>query len=433
MIASDQRNGRFRPETLSGRDAEQIDRDRILYCPHFARLADVTQVRTMDGDYLVHNRLTHSLKVGQLARRMTEKLLKDETDQGKLAKEWKLNPEVAEAAGLAHDLGHPPFGHIAEEELNELVGMTTGEGYEGNAQSFRIVTRLGVSDVSPVRLAGSSLQEQRSPGAQGLNLTKATLNAILKYPWRYGENAEKKNKWGAYHTETAYFDWTRENLPAQQRSPEAEIMDWADDITYAIHDLIDFFCAGLIPLHLLARGAAEREWANFFSRARARKEKFSDSAYEKALDGARSTFPEEAYDGSQVHTQRLWQIITILIKPLVDALKLTDPTQNGGRYTSVEKDKSDLVAILQELTWAYVIQRPDLAMIQYAQRKMIRRLFKIHLKNAQNNNWSMFPAGFAEYVGTRPGTPHARHVADHISGLSERQIERIHGKLIGGT
>ena len=86
MIASDQRNDRFRPEILSGRDQEQIDRDRILYCPHFARLADVTQVRTMDGDYLVHNRLTHSLKVGQLARRMTEKLLKDETDQGKLAK-----------------------------------------------------------------------------------------------------------------------------------------------------------------------------------------------------------------------------------------------------------------------------------------------------------------------------------------------------------
>jgi dGTPase len=387
----------------------------------------------MDGDYLVHNRLTHSLKVGQLARRITEKLLKDDQDQGALAKAWQLHPEVAEAAGLAHDLGHPPFGHIAEEELNELVLGTTGEGYEGNAQSFRIVTRLGVSDVSPVDLPDSNSGESRSfQPAQGLNLTKATLNAILKYPWQYRGNAKKENKWGAYNTETEYFSWTRENLPALQRSPEAEIMDWADDITYAIHDLIDFFCAGLIPLHLLARGDAEREWSNFFSRARARKEKFNDPAYQDALDGVRNAFPEEAYDGSHVHTQRLWQIITILIAPLVDALKLTDPTKNEGRYTSVEKDLSNRVEILQELTWACVIQRPDLAMIQHAQRKMIRRLFKIHLKNAHSDNWSMFPAGFAEYVNTQSETPHARHVADYISGLSERQVGRIYRKLVGG-
>src|SRR6516165_8585910 len=105
MIALDQRSHRFRAENLSGRDQEQIDRDRVLYCPHFARLADVTQVRTLDGDHVVHNRLTHSLKVGQLARRMTEMLLRREGDQGHLAKDWKLSPEVAEAAGLAHDLG----------------------------------------------------------------------------------------------------------------------------------------------------------------------------------------------------------------------------------------------------------------------------------------------------------------------------------------
>jgi dGTPase len=218
MIAPDQRNIRFREESPSlVRTEAQLDRDRILYCPHFSRLADVTQVRTLESDQLVHNRLTHSLKVAQIARRITEKLLEDQrSDQRELANEWQLNPDVSEAAGLAHDLGHPPFGHIAEDELNLLVSNSDPlvEGYEGNAQSFRIVTRLGVSDTWPV-------QDPESTNALGLNLTKATLNAILKYPWLHLENDKKKNKWGAYASEKEIFERTRENLARLCRTPEA--------------------------------------------------------------------------------------------------------------------------------------------------------------------------------------------------------------------
>lgn len=431
MLPADQRDRRFKLEERSGRKPDQIDRDRLLYCPHFARLADVTQVRTIEGDYLVHNRLTHSLKVGQLARRMTEKLLDDEADQGRLANGWNLSPEVAEAAGLAHDLGHPPFGHIAETELNELLQDVIGEGYEGNAQSFRIVARLGISDVPPVKTAQEGLLLTGKAAARGLNLTRATLNAVLKYPWLEGQNPAKPEKWGAYRAEQRLFEWIREDLPHLRRSPEAEIMDWADDITYAIHDMVDFFCAGLIPLHLLSRGPDGREWENFLSRAKARKPELAGSEYVSELDRVRTSFPEVAYDGSLEHTRKLWLMITILIAPLVEALELTEPDTNRGRFARVDPKATNLVKILQELTWAYVIQSPDLALIQHGQRKMIATLFEIHYENAMKRGWCMFPAGSSKNSEEEPGTMYARLVADYISGLTERQVDRIYRKITG--
>src|SRR5215469_4649135 len=121
---------------------------------------------------------------------------------------------VVEAACLAHDLGHPPFGHVAEEKLDELAGEEVG-GFEGNAQSFRIVTRLS----------------QHSTTHRGLDLTRATLAAILKYPWMRGENKEKLDKWGAYSSEKKDFDFAIALCPAPQtKTIEASLMDWADDI-----------------------------------------------------------------------------------------------------------------------------------------------------------------------------------------------------------
>src|SRR5258708_5500568 len=102
-----------------GRDAYKLDRDRILYATSFARLAEVTQVISADHGYVFHNRLTHSLKVAQVARRLAEALLRNQVREVEAA--GGLDPDAAEAAGLAHDLGHPPFGHIAEDELNDIM------------------------------------------------------------------------------------------------------------------------------------------------------------------------------------------------------------------------------------------------------------------------------------------------------------------------
>ena len=157
---------------------------------------------------------------------------------------WSLSPDVVEAAALAHDLGHPPFGHTAEEELDKLMrAVGVYDGFEGNPQSFRVVTKLSI----------------RNTEFPGLNLTRATLNAILKYPWhRQADLPERSKKWGAYPSEKDEFAWVREDETQDHlKSAEAELMDFADDIAYAIHDVEDFFRTGLIPLDRLFRDDEE--------------------------------------------------------------------------------------------------------------------------------------------------------------------------------
>src|SRR3954470_22898547 len=144
----------------------RVDRDRIAASPFFARLAGVTQVVSPAGSgLLVHNRLTHSLQVAQVARAIAERVPADPL----VASLGGCDPDVVEAAALAHDLGHPPFGHLGERVLDQLARhrLRLRDGFEGNAQSYRIVTST----------------EIRGTATIGLNLTNAVRAAILKYPW----------------------------------------------------------------------------------------------------------------------------------------------------------------------------------------------------------------------------------------------------------
>jgi dGTPase len=145
------------------RTRAQRDRDRLLYSSALRRLAEVTQVVSPGSGFVFHNRLTHTLQVAQVGRRLAERLTRLQPKE--VAASEGLDPDVVEAACLAHDLGHPPFGHIAEEVLNEEAKLAGG--FEGNAQSFRIVTKLAF----------------RSQKYGGLDLSRASLAAILKYPW----------------------------------------------------------------------------------------------------------------------------------------------------------------------------------------------------------------------------------------------------------
>jgi dGTPase len=432
------REERFQPETFRTSDSRspfQIDRDRILYSPHFARLAEVTQVRNLSGDVLVHNRLTHSLKVGQVARRIAEALLRN---QAKLAQSLEIDADVAEAAGLAHDLGHPPFGHIAEEELDELIvpkwireKEPNKEGYEGNAQSFRIVTALSVSDAMPSTIENNDF-------VAGLNLTRATLNAILKYPWKYKENTNKLNKWGSYQTEARIFDWVRQDTRPQVRSIEAEIMDWADDITYAIHDMIDFYCAGLIPLHLLANrksggDIARREWNTFFDKTCqhphngkiAANRSVYEQALTRALDYASIDGP---YEGSQKQNRDLWRFSSELISQYIGNFSLND---SGSTIIAVsDREETD---ILKQLTWHYVIRRSDLATLQYGQKAMIKSLFDVYVDAIREEQLDLLPIGFAQLIQESQfqNIEPERWAADYISGLTERQVAELYRRIHG--
>jgi dGTPase len=412
------------------RTPAQVDRDRVLYSSAFARLAEVTQVVSADRGYVFHNRLTHSLKVAQLARRISEHLRASHRQDSEALR--LPDPDVAEAAALAHDLGHPPFGHIAEKELDRLARKEgLPDGFDGNAQSFRIVAKLAVSDAAG---AGCDL----TSAIRGLNLTRSTLNALAKYPWAFGENSECKGKWGFYDTERALFLWARKGLhaPAFAKTCEAEIMDWSDDITYAVHDLIDFYCAGQIPIDRLADENDPSERQEFFSALFSRCHDLSPrrEPLENVFREVMEFFPlDRRYTGTFRQRSAVWQFSTLLISRYVNAIKLVAPAAGTGRVVEIAQYALDEIRMLKELTWHYVILNNELATLQHGQTQSVRVVFETLLNAAKGGSWKLFPPANEEELRAAVGDRNlqTRVVIDYLAGMTEREVTRVYTLLTG--
>jgi dGTPase len=243
---------------LDARTETERDRGRVLYSSFYQRLAGVTQIvsPTLRHGH-VHNRLTHSEKVALLAREIATDLLRAAEKNTKSRKRKKLEFKdvscadlvqmggldlaACEVAGIAHDIGHAPFGHNAEKYLDKWISENDKEsdGFEGNAQSLRVVGEL----------------DHNAPfSPAGLNLTAVSLAALQKYPWLRDRNdGVKSSKFSVYKCNDNLLTFARQALPAQHAdkevpSLEAAIMDVADDITYAIHDLRDFYLVGVLDI-----------------------------------------------------------------------------------------------------------------------------------------------------------------------------------------
>jgi len=416
---NDRRSGAQLPKRGDGRSPAQRDRDRVLYSSAFRRLAEVTQVVAANSGYVFHNRLTHSLQVAQVGRRLAERFNRDypETVTGK----YEINPDVVEAAAMAHDLGHPPFGHVIEEELNDLASQIGG--FEGNAQSFRIICKLAF----------------HSEKTSGLDLTRATLAAVLKYPWLKDQNIDKPRKWGAYNSEKIDFTFARAGLPSQEQTPEAFIMDWSDDITYCVHDLEDFYRAGRIPLHLLgARDDGERRY--FFENVFQRRElmgnkvpKARQAELEETLrDLLFYTFPPmQAYRGTQRQRSQLRSFTGSLIDRYINGAIVE--TSGKSIAVKVAKEFRDEVEVLKELTWTYVIQDPALATQQLGQRHMVAKLFEAYTNAAVNRKeWKLFPSYYQErLIATASDDERIRVCVDLIAGMTEVQVHKVYSRITG--
>ena len=403
------------------RTPSQRDRDRLLYSSHFQRLAEVTQVVTANSGYVFHNRLTHSVQVAQVGRRLAEKLLRLPQFSGNSGRAY-LDPDTIEAACLAHDLGHPPFGHVVEEELNELAAHYGG--FEGNAQSFRILTDLGFHSASHT----------------GLDLTRATLCAVLKYPWLKDENPDKKHKWGAYNSEKQDFYFARELNPTRfKQSIEAHLMDWADDITYSVHDLEDFYRAGRIPLHLLS-DVDSRECEYFFDNVFQRHTALGNTSIVSRRSELQDAFtqvllttfpPTEGFRGTTRQRAGLRDFTGNLIGRYINGVEIIQ--NHPDLEVRVRPQLRDEVLMLKELTWTYVIQDPALATQQIGQRHMVRTIYKIYADTSQSKTqWRVFPEYFRERLERScSADERLRTCIELIAGMTETQVHQVYARLTG--
>lgn len=418
--------------TLSNKDQRhdfQRDRDRLLHSHEFRRLAGVTQVVHVAEGHVFHNRLTHSLKVAQIGRRIAEHLL-NTTKPEVINSAGGLDPDVVETAALAHDIGHPPFGHVTEEELDKLLKeQNCTDGFEGNAQSFRILTQLSI----------------RNSSEPGLNLTRASLNAVLKYPWPRGTTEKEKKKWGFYTSESAHFDFARalSSLP-KQKSLEAEIMDLSDDIAYSVHDVDDFYRAGIVPLDRLLNKSEER--ARFIEAA-IKKLKKDDINFTK--NEAHTFFDNiavfvrpitEPFNGSKEQYASLSYFNSFLIMRFAFDKKLKPlkvrAKASSGMPLVIDRRVDAEIKFLKYVMSYYVYNSPALIGQQTGQRKVIREIFNI-LRDAIVVKDSVYadilPEPFRDYVKQNDGdkVKNLRVIADFIASLTEQQTLNLHRRLTG--
>ena len=425
------------------RSESEHDRDRILYSPEFRRLAGITQVITPSGSHPTHNRLTHSLEVAQIARAIAEKIHKEFKDNDDLVrKAGGLDLYVVEAAALAHDLGHPPFGHVTETALNALVEQKQKDGFEGNAQTFRILTTLSVRDES----------------YPGLDLTRATLAATSKYPWKRHTSNKASEKWGAYESNEEELKWSRAHLSPEIRSYqndgsqdtrtlEACIMDWADDVAYAIHDVEDFYRVGMIPLDRIKNDQSEQNRFIDYHLKRMNEKLESEQERIDAIAAQREDIEKLArtlltdlnpfdvpYSGTRQNRAIIRRFSSGFVHRYIQDSRLeADSSEPKGWRFEPDPKHKDEVDLLKSLLWMYVIDSEALISIRFGYAQIVRKLFS-DLTNAATDEHSMrlFPEFYPKKLSKNLSDAEVyRAVADFMSSLTESQLVDLHHRLTG--
>ncbi|MDK8306180.1 deoxyguanosinetriphosphate triphosphohydrolase [Corynebacterium imitans] len=384
------------------RDAFERDRARVLHSAALRRLADKTQVvGPRDGD-TPRTRLTHSLEVAQIARGIGAGL--------------GLHPDLCEMAGLTHDIGHPPYGHNGENALNAVAPC----GFEGNAQTLRILTRL-----EPKVLVDAT--------SYGLNLTRASLDAAVKYPrTRTNADGTVNRKYSAYDEDADVLAWARAGHADSRPPMEAQVMDFADDIAYSVHDVEDGIVSGRVSLKVLwdfveLAALAEKGAAAFGGTA--------DSLID-AADRLRS-LPAIAAAADFDFTLQSWTRLKALTSQLVGRYVggVTQATladeANQALSTGLGRQHGDLVIppdveaevrLLKTVAVLYVMDIPAHLARQDRQRERIFRVHEYLRAGAPGTLDTIFRTWFE---AAETDTERERVIVDQIASMTESRLERL--------
>ncbi|MFE5868892.1 deoxyguanosinetriphosphate triphosphohydrolase [Streptomyces roseifaciens] len=407
------------PDKRPGRTAFQRDRARVLHSAALRRLAGKTQVVTpgvsaQAWDASPRTRLTHSLECAQVGRELGAAL--------------GCDPDLVEAACLAHDMGHPPFGHNGEQALDEVAGLCGG--FEGNAQSLRLLTRLEPKRFVPSDSTGELV-------SVGLNLTRAALDAATKYPWPRGGHPTdpSSRKFGVYEDDLPVFTWLRQGAPEGRQSFEAQVMDWADDVAYSVHDVEDGLHAGhLDPNALLA----EPERQDVFAVAAGR---YAPGAGPEELAEALDRLLEQewwphGYDGSAVAQARLKDATSQLIGRFCLAAESATRAAHGpGRLTRygaelvVPRETRLECAVLKAVADRYVMQRPAQEKLRADQRVVIAELAEALTARAPDG---LDPQFRSLYAAAADDAGRQRAVVDQIAALTDVSARSLLTRLTDG-
>ncbi|MEV0226189.1 deoxyguanosinetriphosphate triphosphohydrolase [Streptomyces sp. NPDC050704] len=407
------------PDKRPGRTAFQRDRARVLHSSALRRLAGKTQVvtpgtRSQVWDSSPRTRLTHSLECAQVGRELGAAL--------------GCDPDLVEAACLSHDLGHPPFGHNGEQALNEFAEDCGG--FEGNAQSLRLLTRI-----EPKRFVRS--EESGDLVSVGLNLTRAALDAATKYPWPRGAHPTDPGspKFGVYEDDRPVFDWVRKGAPGSRTTFEAQVMDWSDDVAYSVHDVEDGLHAGHIDPNCLH---AEPERREIFEVAIGRYVPADTDPAElaEALDRLldQAWWPH-GYDGSAVAQARLKDATSQLIGRFCLAAEgATRAAYGTGRLTRyaaelvVPRTARLECAVLKAVADRYVMQRAEQERLRADQRIVVAELAEALTTRAPDGLDPQFRALFDRADDDRA---RKRVIVDQISSLTDASARSLHARLRG--
>lgn len=366
--------GRRAPEPASRtRNAFARDRDRIIHCTAFRRLKEKTQVFVAhEGDHY-RTRLTHSLEVSQIARSLAHAL--------------RLDTDLAETVALAHDLGHPPFGHAGEDELQAC--MQGFGGFDHNVQTFRVVTKL----------------EERYPNFDGLNLSWETVEGVVKHNGPVGHRLEEP-AWQAIADYTAGWDLGLDGFA----SLEAQAAAIADDIAYNNHDVDDGVQAGLFTLGDLA----------------------DVPIIGPVLHQVRRDWPD--LDGRMTRLEAVRRMIGVMVDDVLmetearlraDGIGSTDDVR-AARRPMVQFSERMLVdlGVLRAFLFERMYRHYRVNRMRSQARRVVSEMFALFMAEPD-----VLPPEWAAKARVEDETKKARAVCDYIAGMTDRFAIEEHRKL----